>query len=274
MLDRITNRQPQDVFYSDGLTLLVLGCDEDRAPGGKKVTREYARSDMILVARLDFKEKRVGGISIPRDLEVQLPGYRAQKINAYHSIGGKLLAQRAVEQVIGLPVDRVVVLNYEAFQELVNMVGGVEVFIEKKLKYTDRAGDLYIDLEPGRQKLDGYEAMGFVRMRHTDDDFQRMKRQREFMLALKDSVMQKPSILPTVVEKAADVLGSELSSDEMAALGGFMQKVKSDSIKLAALPVLPGHGYNLLLDSANLRKVLEETYLVPAPTDPARLSLR
>lgn len=264
MRDSLLNRKPEDVFFADSMTLLVLGCDEDRTPGGRTITRKNARSDMMLVTRLDFKNRRVGGLSIPRDLEVAIPGYGPKKINAYHSLGGKDLAKQAVEAVVGFPMDRVVVLDYDAFQEMVDLVGGVEVYIPKTMKYSDDAGHLKIDLKAGRQLLDGYKAMGFVRFRHTDSDFKRMERQREFMLALKSSILKSPGTLPQVVNKAAEVLGDELDSDEMAALARFVRSVPNESIRMGTLPVLEGRGYNLLLDESNLRKSLEENYLTPA----------
>ena len=72
----------------DSLTLLVLGCDEDRYFGGEQIIRHQARSDMMLLAKLDFKNTRITAISIPRDTLCQVPGYREQKINGYHLIGG------------------------------------------------------------------------------------------------------------------------------------------------------------------------------------------
>ncbi len=268
------NTQPADVFNSESVTLLILGCDEDRSPGGRKVLRQNARSDMMLVAKIDFANKRIGGVSIPRDLQVQLPGYRAQKINAYHSIGGKDLAKRAAEMVLGINIDRVIVLNYLAFQEMVNIVGGVDIYVPKNMRWTDRAGDLYINLKKGRQKLNGYQAMCFVRFRHSDSDFMRMERQRDFMLALKEAVASSPGLLSAVTNKAAEVLGGELSSDELAALGRFAQKVPSDSIKLASVPVREGSGTNLLLNDWELAKVLRENYIVSSNGASDRVTYR
>lgn len=262
----ITNEQPQDVFARNDLTLLVLGCDEDLSYGGKKVLRAKARSDMMLVVKFDFQKKRVGGISIPRDLEVSIEGYRAQKINAYHAIGGPELAKRAAMFVLSIPIDRVVTIDYKAFQEMVDMVGGVDVFVSKKMKYTDKAGGLYIDLKPGRQKLDGYKAMGYVRFRHSDSDFLRMQRQKDFMVAFKSAIQSHMGTLPEVVSKASQVLDGELTSDEMNAIALFLRQVPNENIKMGAVPVVDGRGTNLDLDLAKLRPALEENYIIPKET--------
>lgn len=257
--------KPQDVFTSSTLTLLILGCDEDLSYGGASVLRANARSDMMLVAKLDFDKKRIGGVSIPRDLEVQLPGYSAKKINAYHSIGGPDLAKKAAEEVLGVPIDKVVVLNYDAFQDIVNMVGGVDLYVPKNMKYTDRAAKLYIDFKKGRQHMDGYQAMCFARFRHSDDDFHRMERQRDLMLAIKDGVMRNPGLIAPLSNKAVELLGGGLEGEEMIALADFAKGLPADNIKMSNLPTLPGRGSNLNLDIDKLDQTLRENFLVEDP---------
>lgn len=267
MKQTLLNTPPEVVFRPtiqdrNALTLLILGTDEDRAPGGKKILRQNARSDMMLLTRLDFKTKRITGISIPRDTLCELPGYRPMKINAYYSIGGKALAKSATEQLVGVNVDKVVEINYKAFQEMVNLIGGVEVFIEKPLKYTDRRGGLFINLKPGRQKLDGYNAMCYVRYRHGDSDYARQNRQKDFLLAVKDRILSQPALINTVADKGLEVLGGDVDAREMAALLLFAKKVGNDNIKMGQIPVLEVANYNLRVDGEKLRKTLQEFHFL------------
>ena len=167
-------KPPEEVFGGrDSITLLVLGCDEDLYYGGFRNGKQAqrlnasARADMILVAKLDFKNNRIVGVSIPRDLECALPGYGPRKINAYHAEApkgqGGALMQQAVEFTLpGVSIDKVVTLDYAAFQRLINLVGGVEVKVASHMKYNDNAGGFHIDLKPGTHKLDGYTALCFV----------------------------------------------------------------------------------------------------------------
>lgn len=273
---------PEQVFAEGGLQrdhliLLVLGCDEDRYYGGParsrtagQVLATAARSDMIMVVKLDFARDRITGVSIPRDLEVALPKYRARKINAYHAVGGheggperaKELAKQAVESVVGVQVDRVVVLDFTAFQEVVDMMGGVRVDVPKDMKYTDRAAGLYIDLKKGPQVLDGYQAMGFVRFRHDDSDFARQERQRDLLLALKEQVMRKWQMSPRIIDKGLGVLGNAFTATELASLALFAQRVGEENVKITMVPVLPMRGTtNLALDTAKLPKTLREAGL-------------
>ncbi|MCB8932309.1 MAG: LCP family protein [Fimbriimonadaceae bacterium] len=262
IVQTFTQKAPEDVFTRDTVTLLVLGCDEDRAYGGKQVLRTQARSDMMLVARLDFKKNRISGVTIPRDLLVRVPGYRNQKINAYHSIGGADLAKKAAEQVLGVPIDKVVTIDYEALQKMVDLIGGVEVFVEKRMKWTDKRGGLFIDLQPGKQKLDGYNAMCYVRFRHSDSDFARSERQKNFLLSFKEAALGNPSNLNRVADQAVKLLGGGLNPSEVAALAMFARKVSADNIKFGTVPVLPASNYNLELDTRLLPKTLEEYHLL------------
>lgn len=262
-MQTIKRTTPQEIFsQKDSINLLLLGCDEDLSYGGKKVLKQNARSDMMLLAHLDFKANRITGVSIPRDLLLDMPGYRTMKINAYHTIGGPQLSQQAVEFLTGVSIDRVLVLNYKAFQEMVNLVGGVDVFVQKHLKYTDKAGGLFINIKPGRQHLNGYNAMCFVRYRHGDSDFLRQDRQKEFLMAFKDSLMTKPGLLPKVVEKSRTVLGDSLTPDELAAIALFARKVGNENVKMGQIPVIEGDRYDLFVDRSGTQDILRKFHFL------------
>lgn len=268
VMQTLRNEPPKEAFGGlDTVTLLLLGCDEDVSYGGKKVTRKLARSDTMLVVRLDFSKNRISGVGIPRDLLVELPGYRSQKINAYHAIGGKDLAQAAAEKVLGIKIDRTITIDYESFIRMVDMVGGVDVYVPKRMKYTDKRANppLYIDFKPGRQHMDGYQSMCFVRFRHSDDTFHRQDRQVDFMLAFKETLKGQPQLVAQVADQAMAVLGGGLDGSEVAALARFAQGVPKDSIKFGAVPVLPASNYNFNLDEGKLPETLRQFNLV----DPA-----
>ena len=264
-------KEAQQTFKADTVTLLILGCDEDLAPGGKKVLKKQARSDMMLIAKMDFTNKRVTGVSIPRDTRCQLPGYRAQKINAYHNIAKKgheaELTQKAVEFLLpGIKIDRVVTLDFDHFQDLVNMVGGVPITIKKRLKYTDKAGGLFIDLKPGFQVLNGYDAMSFVRFRHADSDFVRQERQKEFLLAFKKQALKNWTKVPEIVNEGEKVLGGGLDAEEIASLALFARSVPPENIQWGQVPVFDGPGSDLTLDRKKLPSVLAQYKLIDAST--------
>lgn len=260
---RIFNTPPQKVFGTSSQTLLILGCDQTRA-NNKSISEKRARSDMIMVARLDFDNVSIGAVSIPRDTLCQLPGYERQKINAYHEIGGPELTQQAVEHLLpGVVIDRTVVLDFETFQEIVDLLGGVEVYVTKDMDYDDNWGDLHIHLKKGRQTLNGYDAMGYVRFRkgskgQSDSDFERQKRHREFMLAMKDKMIANWTSAPTILDKSVELTSNALSGEEIASLALFAQKVQKDNIRMGQIPVVDVPGtYNLAVSESELQETLE-----------------
>jgi len=270
---KLLQTQPGDVFAEDGvkqdsLTLLVLGCDEERyyVPIGSgkagKVTNAAARSDMMLVVKLDFEKKKITGISIPRDTYVNLPGSgHAGKINALHKFGGKELATRGAEYALGgmVHIDRTIVLNYEAFQDMVDILGGIEIYVPRNMKHSDVRGGLVFDIKKGRQKLDGYLAMCFVRYRKGDSDFMRQERQQDFMIAFKDALKANMAVAPQIAEKSIELADGEFTAKEIASLMLFAQNVGRDNIKLGMLPIFEQSGTtDLAIDTAKRTETLEE----------------
>ncbi len=177
------------------------------------------------------------------------------------------MAKQAVEALLpGVGVDRVVDLNFEGFQDMVTAVGGVPMKVVKNLNYDDNAGHLHIHIKKGDQVLDGVNAMGYVRFRHSDSDFARTDRQHEFMLAFQDRAKQHPLTMPNVLNGIAKMLSDGMTPDEVASLGMFVKELPKDRIKFGALPVKEIEGsYDLLLDDSQLPKILRDYNLLEGP---------
>ncbi|MBL8064741.1 MAG: LCP family protein [Chthonomonadaceae bacterium] len=273
----LTNEPPTKTFERelqgerDYLNVLILGCDEERyyTPASSKkpgqIIEKASRSDMMMVAKIDFGHKRITGISIPRDLEWSVAGYRAQKINAYHKIGldeggpdrAKELAKQAAEGVVGVHIDRVVVLNYDAFKGMIDRLGGIDVFVPRNMDYDDFRGGLHIHLKKGRQTLSGYDAMCYVRYRHGDSDFKRQERQKDLMMAVKDRTVQKWQQAPEVADSSREILGNAFTFREIGALMLFAKKLDGDGIKMDMVPIKEREGsYRLDIDREELEKRL------------------
>lgn len=254
---------PEKVFGRNDITILLLGTDEDRAPGGRTIDREAARSDMIMVARLHFDQKKITGITIPRDTLAKVPGHSTRRINAFHSVGGADLAKEAVENLIGVKIDRVIVINYRVFRDMVDLVGGLDIDVEKRLRYEDDRGDLHIDLEPGFQHLDGQKAMEYVRYRR-DSDFNRQERQRNFLVAFKEQATKAGNIrkAPELVNKTNELTGYVFSDNELSTLMLFAKEVGTANIHLGMLPVYDAGNYDLAVELGKLKDTLEEFELI------------
>jgi polyisoprenyl-teichoic acid--peptidoglycan teichoic acid transferase len=208
--------------------ILILGVDKPDVGAD----RFSGRSDTIVVMRFDPAEGTASLLSIPRDTQVELPEVGLAKINQANYNGGPEAAIAAVQQVLGeVSIDRYVRISTQALQELVDLVGGVEVFVPEPMSYTDRAGQLTIDLEAGWQVLNGVQAEQFSRYRQGGyGDIGRVQRQQELMKAMR-SRLTNPAILPKLPEAMRMMrkhLDTNLSAAEIAALVQFSLNLGPD----------------------------------------------
>lgn len=273
------NTDPREIFDNrDAIHILILGIDENRYyatrdSGKAGQVLDGGRSDVMMVCRLDFKDKFVSGLSIPRDLAIEVDGYSKRKINAYYEKGGSELARKAAERALGIPIDRVIEFNYQDIKTIVDAIGGVEVDVKKPMVYHDIRGGLSIDLEPGIQEINGEQAIGFVRFRkydkkfarehdlQADSDLDRQERQRHFMLQLKTKVERNPRLLPALANAIMGSLGEHLTEQEFAAMILFGRAVGQDNVKMESMPIIdlgnvPHYGYIVEPDYPKLDEAL------------------
>ncbi len=171
---------------------LVLGYDKRFKGSG---AGDPSRSDTIMLIRMDPAKKTMTLLSFPRDLQVPIycPGhqYLPDRINSAWADGGAKCTVDTVKQLTGLSVNYLVTVNFKGFVQVVDKIGGVWLDIDRRYYHVNDGGyDNYaaIDLQPGYQKLDGTQALSFVRYRHTDSDLVRNARQQLFVRAIKDRI--------------------------------------------------------------------------------------
>ena len=222
------------------VNILVMGID--RVPDAPKNSPQVfaGRSDTMLLLRLDPTDKSVRMLSIPRDTQVEIPGVGVEKINDANVEGGPALAARVVSRTLNdVPIDRYVRVTTEAFRELVDLVGGVEVFVPYPMKYVDVTQNLNIDLEQGWQTLNGDQAEQFARFRKDQyGDIGRVQRQQSLLKALRQRLVS-PTVLPRLPEAIRvmqQYVDTNLSLEEMLALVGFGLKLETDDFKMVLLP--------------------------------------
>ncbi len=182
------------------VNILVIG--GDGAPN-----RQGVRSDTLIVLRLDPQTRTVSMLSVPRDELVQIPGYGQNKINAAFSYGGVRLCLQVVKQYLGIPINDFVYVDFTGFQDVVNKLGGAYLMIDTRY-YNNTATDDWssIDIQPGYQRLDGAQALAFVRFRHDQNgDFTRILRQQMFLRALKRQIASSGTLssFPRLLSAAA-----------------------------------------------------------------------
>jgi polyisoprenyl-teichoic acid--peptidoglycan teichoic acid transferase len=223
------------------VNILVMGIDLPLdLPEGTDLHVFAGRSDTMMVVRLDPTTQSVNVLSIPRDTQVALPEEGLLKINQANLIGGAKTAAQVVSQNLnGITIDRYVRISTGAFREMVDLMGGVDVFVPMDMKYVDETQKLNIDLEEGWQNLDGEKAEQFARFRNDQyGDIGRVQRQQQLIRALREKLMS-PAMLtrvPEAVQIFQRYIDTNLSTDELLALAGFGLGMKQDNFHMVMLP--------------------------------------
>ena len=267
-------------FGSERYVRLLMIGEDDTA---KKVKNGNGLSDTLVVIAIDTETKDIRAISIPRDTRVEIPGHGTSKINAAHVYGGPLLTKQVVQDLLGTNIDYYVKTNTSGLRDLVDLVGGVYIVVDKNMRYTDRHGGLYINLRasPEKQLLNGRQAEGFVRFRHDafGDSGYKMKdgqkvatgriiRQQYFIRALANRILSLASkrdrarVIQTAYEKKYIV--SDLNLKDWDGLADFFKDIDPQKIAMSVVPGGPqniGGGSYWVPDMDELRMVVAQNML-------------
>ena len=217
-------------------TALVIGYD--RRP--EEAKGAPSRSDTIMLIRANPKNETISLLSFPRDLRAEIicQGHSSfvTKINAAYAECGSRGTLDTVRKLTGVPVNYLITVNFRGFTQVVDKLGGIWMDVDRR--YFNNNG-LYsaVDLQPGYQKLNGYQALSFVRFRHTDSDLYRNARQQSFVRSLEDQVSKNLKLrnLPKVIKAMT-------SNIEVAQGGGKDVSAKTVlSYAVLAYSLPPGH---------------------------------
>jgi LCP family protein required for cell wall assembly len=195
---------------ADRVTVLLMGLDyRDWASG-----RGFPRTDSMMLVSIDPITRQASMLSIPRDLWVEIPGFGHERINtAYPSGennrlpgGGPELAMRTVESVVGVPIQYYAIIEFGAFEHMIDEIGGIDVLVRERMKISPIGRpSLWLEAEPNH--LDGAQALAYARIRKvTGDDFGRAERQQQVALAVLDRVVGF-DMVPTLIGRAPALWG-------------------------------------------------------------------
>lgn len=196
------------------VALLVLGSDARPDEIRRGVV---GRTDTLLTVVADRSPGGLVLISIPRDLWVDIPNHGGERINAAYSLGGMQAAERAATNLLGVPVDRALLIGLQGVRDVVDAAGGVEIDVPHAIHDddypTDDYGTMVLDIPAGRQHMDGEMALRYARTRYQDSDFGRMARQQQVMVALRSALLRPtnwwraPAVLVAVQQATQTDLG-------------------------------------------------------------------
>lgn len=229
------------------INILFIGLDYRDWEAGSGAPR----SDTMIVFTLDPITRTAGMLSIPRDMWVNIPGYGYGRINMAYSIGegnrlpggGPALAMKTVEQFLGVPIQYYGQIDFRAFEEAIDALGGLYICIPEKIKVDPIGPKPKETIKAGCQTLPGYLVLAYARDRKSTEggDIDRAKRQQLVIMALRDQLLSPQNFTktlaaaPKVYREASAGLRTNLSFDDMLRLGMLLREVPVESIKKAVI---------------------------------------
>jgi LCP family protein required for cell wall assembly len=215
----------------DGYTnILVLGIDD-----GENGERE---ADTILVLSFSNDTGKSRLISIPRNTWVSANS-SAGRIGALYSWGGASLMVRHVSSLLGVSIHQYVVIDMSTLAELIDVFGGVDIYVEENMYYEDNSAGLSIHLEQGYQHLDGKQAMGYLRYSSEKlGDVGRVQRQQKFIKAFYSRVLQLETIakLPSIADIFRNKIETSAEIFDSAHLANVLRRMSSETPTTVMLP--------------------------------------
>ena len=216
--------------------VLILGVD--RQEGAKF----GGGTDTIMLLRF-YPKGQITLLSIPRDTQVEIPGVGRAKINAANVYGGiEEVKARVADLLPPVTIDRYVRIDTGGLGAVIDAIGGVEVDVPARMFYEDKTQGLLIDLQPGRQVLNGKQAEAFSRFRgDINADIGRIKRQQMLLRAVQHKLSNPWTLarLKPLLETIKSHIDTDLTVDEMIALTSFSLSLNSDRIVTLTLPGEP-----------------------------------
>ncbi|MDY7008684.1 MAG: LCP family protein [Cyanobacteriota bacterium] len=235
---RWRKRLPYQV--SKPMNILVMGIDQVSGVAENSPDVFEGRSDTLLLVQANPTTQTVSLLSVPRDTQVFIPKIGIAKINEANVYGGPKLVESVLESTLsGFEIHRYVRVSKGAFRELVEQLGGVEIFVPQPMSYTDNTQQLKIDLKSGWQTLNGEQAEQFARFREeVHGDIGRIQRQQVLLKALRNRVTNVAVLprLPNIIQVMLKYVDTNLSFPEILALINFSLDLERDDLRMVMLP--------------------------------------
>jgi len=248
------------------INILILGTDITFDIETGRSTYEVGRTDTIMLLHYDPLMGKINVLSIPRDSYVEIPGFYNSKINAAYVLGKIDLTIKTVEKLIGVRIDKHIIINTKGLIKLIDLLGGIHIDVEKDMYYVDRAQNLYINLKKGPQKLSGKEAEGYIRFRHDAlGDIGRIERQQNFLKALTKSLSSPNALLksPFIVGLIRKNIKSSLSLKEFVLLANTFRQINLKEVQTQSVPGEPANneaGSVWMINSLELGKIISQYF--------------
>ncbi|WP_420641739.1 LCP family protein [Candidatus Leptofilum sp.] len=289
--------EPAPIFSSDAfrpwegknrVSILLLGIDQRCEEDGPTHT------DSMMVLTIDPVGLSAAVLSLPRDLWVDIPDFGVDRINQANYLGeiyeypggGQALAVQTVETLLGVPIDYYVAVNFEAFVEVVDLIGGINIDVPEAIDDPDYPDRCYgfdpFSIEAGEQHLDGETALKYARTRETfGGDIDRAARQQAVILAVRQQIFDLNNLTqligqaPQLWQTSQENVRTNMTLDEAIQLALLAQDIPRDSIQTAVLnfdyvynETTPDGREVLVPVRENIRQLRDQLFAPPAIPTP------
>jgi LCP family protein required for cell wall assembly len=278
------------LFGEDRINVLLLGIDRRGGSGWGY------RTDTIIIVSVDPIYSTVSMLSIPRDLQISIPGNGDDRINTANVYGysrkypggGPALLKRTIEANFHIPINYYVMVDFDAFTRIIDTLGGIDVNVPKELhdtKYPDpKPGDPFgyktIHFDAGWQHMDGVRALEYARSRMSTSDFDRANRQQLILLAIREKALSLNILpkLPSLAGTMMDTVKTDMTLGEMRELAVLAPAIDMTNIKQLVIQKPMVYGYRTengaavqlpkwdLINAAIAELFGEPVQVVPTPT--------
>lgn len=252
----------KDETLNERINILLLGIDDGDS---EAAASEPKRTDAMLLLSVDPKENKVAVLSLPRDTKVVLPGHRdPAKLNSAYTYGGVVMAKQTVANLLKVPIHYYALANWKGFIDIVNMIGGVDLYVDHDMHYEDPYANLVIDIKHGFQHMDGETAGKYVRFRSDElGDIGRVQRQQKFLKAAAEQMfsVQNISKIGSLMSALDKYIETDLNTLTMLKAANSFKIFGDDKVRscmlYGAFDDTSGVSY-WATNEANVRKSLDE----------------
>ncbi len=279
---------PQKLFGRDHIRVLLVGLDYDYDTKDQETSKD-SRSDIIMAINLDLRNHQVSELSIPRDMVATMPDGTQAKINAAQSFGGIRESQTVVADWLGIPAfDRYIVLRIDTAKDLVNAIGGIDVEVKNSnalkaqgpngpIDYDDHWGHLAIHLKPGRQHLNGENAVAYARFRHDwCSDPCRIMRQQQLIHAVLDKIEHDGFNTLTHIQSLLAVVHNDVETnitprEQLSTAVAYAhlapKDIRTAQVPYASTVTLGAYGDSLVPDVGARKQLVDSLLRAPSDND-------
>ncbi|MGK7378669.1 LCP family protein [Planococcus sp. 1R117A] len=256
--DKSDLRDEQVEPLHDNVSILFIGVDDSEK---RSQNENSTRSDALVLATLNNADKSIKLVSIPRDTYAFIPAVEEyDKITHAYGYEGPRSTIDTVENLLEVPVDYYVRMNFDAFIDVVDALGGIEVTVPYDLKEQDENDKKdAIELKAGLQTLNGSQALALARTRHYDNDIERGKRQQMIIGSIMDKILSASSLTKygNVIDAIGDNMKTDLTFRDMQSFFEYARggKPNIDTLTLDGYDDMSTGTYYWQLDEESLTEV-------------------